>query len=276
MASSFFTRVRRMSQRPSLLPEFVQYNFSKLSNGGRPVRALPGGIKISGLSGFSEFHSCASFVAPEELQVLTNLKLGDGAIVDIGANLGIVSIYLAKSFPERTMYAVEPNPTTYKSMRANLLLNECKNVHAIEMAIAGHDGNVVFNANPAHRGTASISAGNGRFDTPVTCLTLDSFIDRCCEGASVALLKVDVEGFEALVFGPGGSGILGLRPAPIVYFEVCPALALEKGFAADAAARLLLSQGFRLHRIAPSGTLAAVDIAELPNVGLENWVAISQ
>ncbi len=89
----------------------------------------------------------------------------------------------------------------------------------------------------------------------------------------IALLKIDVEGFEISALRGARQVLAQLRPR-VVYFEVCPALAQAEGFAPDSAAALLEENGYALHRIRDDGALEPVRRSEIANVVLDNWVGI--
>jgi methyltransferase FkbM-like protein len=107
----------------------------------------------------------------------------------------------------------------------------------------------------------------------VKCSTIDSFLTRIAKAESVSFLKVDVEGFEALVFA-GADDALKDRRIATVYFEVAPRLAIMRGFEPDAGARILLRHGYELKRINENGRLQGANVADIPDVVLENWVAV--
>jgi FkbM family methyltransferase len=259
--------------RPSIGVEFVEYNLSKLRNGGRAVRTITPGIKVTGLSGFGEYHFCKNFVNDQERRFFSQLPQVDGVILDVGANLGVVSVILSRRFADRVVYAFEPNPTTYAALQENLALNRCANVQAQPMAIADRDGSIMFAAHPKDRGTTSIATADSANTISVKCSTIDTFLTRIAKAESVSFMKVDVEGFEALVFA-GAEDALTHRRIATVYFEVFPKLAIMRGFDADAAARILLRHGYDLKRVGEDGRLREADVADLPNVVVENWVAL--
>ena len=199
----------------------MEYNLSKLRNGGRAVRTITPGIKITGFSGFGEYHFCNNFVSDQERRFFSELPQLDGVILDVGANLGVVSVILARRFADRVVYAFEPNPTTYVALQENRTLNCCANVQAQPMAIADRDGSILFAANPKDRGTTSIATADSAEAISVKCSTIDAFRLASLNAESVSFMKVDVEGFEALVFA-GAEDALTHRRIATVYFEVCP------------------------------------------------------
>jgi FkbM family methyltransferase len=58
-------------------------------------------------------------------------------VVDVGAHVGVFSIYLAKKYPFITVYAVEPDPLNYACLKRNIDLNAATNVIAVNKAVTG-------------------------------------------------------------------------------------------------------------------------------------------
>jgi FkbM family methyltransferase len=58
-------------------------------------------------------------------------------VVDVGAHLGVFSIYLAKKYPFIKVYAIEPDPKNYACLTRNIELNGVTNVTAINKAVSG-------------------------------------------------------------------------------------------------------------------------------------------
>jgi hypothetical protein len=141
-----------------------------------------------------------------------------------------------------------------------------------QLAIAGHDGSVKFDADPTNRATTSISAGSGAHQVEVPCLSLDTFAARNALDR-IAFLKVDVEGYETVVF-EGAKGLLARRAVATILFEVAPPLAIRAGFGASRPARMLEEYGYRLSRLNADGTRRPATSAEAPGVILENWIAV--
>jgi len=63
-------------------------------------------------------------------------RSGD-VVVDVGAHVGVFSLYLAKKHPFIRVYAIEPDPTNYACLRRNIELNGVTNVIAVDKAVSG-------------------------------------------------------------------------------------------------------------------------------------------
>jgi len=73
------------------------------------------------------------------LSSMAVFREGD-TLVDIGAHVGVMSIYLAKTYPFIKVYAVEPDPFNYACLIRNLERNGVTNVTAINTAVSGDGG----------------------------------------------------------------------------------------------------------------------------------------
>lgn len=263
---------KTLLRNPTLIREYLNYSYSKLIYSGKPVRHLPGGIKVTELIGFSEYHACAEFVSQEERNFMTTYPIESGAIIDIGANLGVVSCILAKRFPERTVHAFEPVPSTFQALSTNIELNSCPNISALQYAIAAHDGNTHFTETQDGRPTNSISEASGDDVTSVPCKTLDSFVkDSAIQ--DIAFLKIDVEGYETLVFR-GARRVLEQRRAAIIYYEVSPKVTLDAGFDPALPTQMLMGYGYQIYKLDEFGALTSVQLSDIEQTVYENWIAL--
>lgn len=256
---------------PSIAVEYATWAAQKFSAQG-PVRTLSG-VTIGNFNGFSEYHSFVKGISGAELAFLRSHDFPAGAILDVGANLGVFSLVMSRRYSERRIVAFEPAPSTFAALGANAALNGAGNVECHRLAVAAHDGTAGFAMREDARANSSLSGGApNAARIEIECTTLDRFaalagIDR------IALLKVDVEGFEADVFRGAGKVLARTRPS-VVYFEVCPKLALREGFAPDEAAAILEDAGYALYRIAKNGSTVPARRDEIASVTLENWVAL--
>lgn len=130
---------------------------------------------------------------------LSRITFAEGdVVVDVGAHIGLLSIYLAKLYPFLTIYAFEPFPKNVSNCQRNLALNHITNVHLSNEAITC-DGRELALANEP-RNTASASAVAATQQSygaagAICSVTLDEVfrrqrIERC------KLLKIDCEGLE--------------------------------------------------------------------------------
>lgn len=259
-------------RNPRIGCEFAVWLFKKKLLKQEPIKKIRNDISVGDFSGFSEYVAIDNFIHDNEFAFFSNLDFEEGDIIDIGANLGVLSIMFAQMCPDRTIYSIEPNPSTYKALLGNIQRNRTSNVKAFELAMSNYEGTVQFITDPVSRGTASIAYEADQKSTHVGCTTLDIFVSK--ENIeNISLLKVDVEGYETLVFRGGIKTLRELRPK-CIYFEVCPPITKRAGFPADEPAKILMDAGYNLCRLCSDGSLTPSSPKEIAGLAYENWVAI--
>jgi FkbM family methyltransferase len=140
---------------------------------------------------FHEIFTSRCYELPQQLA-----PQGSGAIVDLGANIGLTTLFLASRFPGATHVCVEPNPANVMLLRKNLsFLRE--RLQILEAAVADQTGEAGFADSPWSWGGHLIQ---GALPTRlVSCLTVDQIISS--RGLSaISILKVDIEGAEKRIF----------------------------------------------------------------------------
>jgi FkbM family methyltransferase len=258
--------------RPSLVLPFLRY-FINESFGLKPSRRLFGDIKIRNFINFSEYHSCSRAVSSDELKFISRFGFDSGAIVDIGANLGVYTILLARKNPKSTVYSFEPHPAVFDALTDNIRLNGLRNVKAENLAVAKSNGSVNFVANCHSRATSRMTVSRDAGAIVANVVSLDSYA-KAQRFGQISFMKVDVEGFETLVF-QGAEELLTRAKVRVIFFEVCPDAARAAGFNPADAATILSNHGYRLHRITCEGELKAVEIEEAEREVVANWVALA-
>lgn len=145
-------------------------------------------------------------------------------ILDIGANIGTWSVYLAQLHKRTgckplTIHSFEPNPPTYYNLCANILINNSFNVNTYRCALSdASDYNKIL---PLY--TLAGNIGATRLDntkeyafTETYKAKLD-YLDRLFPDELISFIKIDVEGHEEKVLR-GGEQLI-LRSKPVIYFE---------------------------------------------------------
>ena len=129
-----------------------------------------------------------------------------GTVIDVGANIGDLTIPLARIVGESgRVFAIESHPEHINVLCANLALNDIRNTKPINAFVATSDK--VDTASEVWGKFAYVSEG---WDTQF--LALDSLELTACD-----LIKVDVDGKEMEVLQSGEMQIERFRP--VLYFE---------------------------------------------------------
>jgi FkbM family methyltransferase len=118
-------------------------------------------------------------------------------VVDIGAHVGLFSIYLAKRHPQVRVIALEPDPTNFHNLSQNLVRNRIDNVIAENLAVTRDGRPFPISAPPSNSGGAGgyYSETRGYRHAVVASSTLDDIFAKY-EIATCKLLKMDCEGAE--------------------------------------------------------------------------------
>lgn len=124
-----------------------------------------------------------------------------GTFLDVGANVGFWSLFLASRFADSRIFAVEANPRTFEILKRNIGINNFEHVIPIGCGVGREPGTFPLYLNETgNRGgdTLSPDVGNGAsIQVPVARLS-DILRDRRVE--RVEFMKIDIEGMEGAVF----------------------------------------------------------------------------
>ncbi|MCM8797691.1 MAG: FkbM family methyltransferase, partial [Candidatus Omnitrophica bacterium] len=124
-------------------------------------------------------------------------------IVDIGANVGIYSVYAAYNNPAAKIFAVEPVPVIRKRLERNIVLNKVSgSVKIIPLAFWDSDCQLFFDV---YKYFPQTRANFQRKGCAVSAITLDTFVNRYAI-QTIDLLKLDAEFAEDNIL-KGGEGL---------------------------------------------------------------------
>lgn len=155
--------------------------------------------------------------SPGEMDLYHFLLEPGDMVVEVGANLGALTVPIAQRVGERgVVIAYEPQRATYQALCGNLALNSLPNVVAHNNAVGATLGATHV---PAVNLTTPDNVGGVEMDPTrppnVAVTTLDADLGAM---PRLALLKIDVEGMEADVLA--GAAQLIARTRPVIVAEV--------------------------------------------------------
>lgn len=185
-------------------------------------------------------------------------------ILDIGANIGLYTVVLARHVGEQGhVYAFEPDPTNFSLLSRNIAANGLQNVTAVQKAVSDRNGTARLYLSKTHSGLHRLHpSGVCGNSITVDCVRLDDFFpNNTCR---IDLVKLDVEGHEVSVLR-GMLELMRRNPQIQLFTEYCPAWLTEAGDSADEYVGLLEAHGFRCHEVR-SGQRLAPSLPELERV----------
>jgi FkbM family methyltransferase len=125
-------------------------------------------------------------------------------ILDLGANIGIISILLSKKFPFTKIYSYEASPINFENFKLNITQNKCENITPFNFAVWSTSGDTLqIPTSPTNSGGSSVYYKQEFFERyPVANVNTISLEDIFKEHGieSCKLLKIDVEGSEYEIF----------------------------------------------------------------------------
>lgn len=196
--------------------------------------------------------------------------LGDGDIIDVGANIGYTSVLFSEfSQTKQIIHAFEPDSKNFEQLKDNLKSRRLTDrVHLSPVALGDREGNCTFwhaDTHPADHRVATDDFKLGREDNecamfsevPVT--SLDIFANKQKIIDSISFVKMDVQGYEIPVL-KGMKEVIAKNPRLVLAVEYCPKDLISLGFDPEQLLGELRSYSFdlfvfespRLNRLSPS------------------------
>lgn len=182
-------------------------------------------------------------------------------VIDVGANIGLFSIFIKSQYPSAEILAFEPAPATYNVLSRNVDLHNLKQVAIFEYGLSSQPGQAKLTYFPNLPGNSTIrphekqmlyeqavakhgqAVADGYFgasqEIPIKLERLSHFLQNRAGLSAIDLLKVDVEGAELEV----------LRGLSDVHWDMIRNVLVEtweKSGDREEIEKLLTEKGFRV------------------------------
>ena len=161
---------------------------------------------------------------PETIAWIQSFKDGD-CLYDVGANIGMYSLYACRLFPNSAVVAFEPQWSNYMAATLNAALNGFDHLSVLFEGVSDHSGYSRFEYRSAEAGSSGGQVGTTG-DYTVRICSLDDFSAKAERPDHI---KIDIDGQEAKVI-KGMKGLIADRA-----FKSC---LIEMGKAGDEAQRI--------------------------------------
>lgn len=192
------------------------------------------------------------FEANERAFVRSYLTAGD-LFVDVGANIGLFTLIGATVVgPTGKVYAVEPTTTTYQRLLHNIRRNQLSNVECVQGALSDRDEARLLTISTegfaARNSLGQPTAGTHFTQEKVRCYQWDTFSAEHGLIGAVALMKIDIEGWEFTML-KGAQATLRRVDAPDLLVEFGEGNAQANGTSCAALYELLVGFDYKLYRL---------------------------
>ncbi len=188
---------------------------------------------------------------PFEIEVLKNLVSPGETVVDIGANVGVHTLFASRAVgPTGTVIAVEPDPDNFALLKLNVSKNGVKNVRLVQKAVSDAAGSVALYQYDDNRARLSLRDlhRSGR-SVQVEAVTVDELLAECSE--PIALVKMDIEGAEPLALR-GMSETMARNPRMILLMEFIPDFIAAFGVCPETLLQELEALAYEIIQIDPA------------------------
>ena len=155
-------------------------------------------------------------------KIIQAIKIKDSSsFLDIGANIGLISLNILANIPEMKIYAIEPGPIQFQMFKKTIEANNLEQIQLYKIAFG----------EKAEIGKFSIhkskdASGDGFYDTKrsgnveiieVNIVTLDEWW-KSIGNPEIKVVKIDTEGAELMVLN-GAEKFISIC-APIILIEI--------------------------------------------------------
>ena len=135
----------------------------------------------------ADYWVCEGLFFADEYYPVRSRK--DDVVLDVGANIGIFTLKVAKNV--KRVISVKPEPQNFSILSKNIAANYLSNVTLLNLAVSDKEEVVHFQGTG---GTAEVSTEG----TAVDAQPLDMILDKL-GNPKITILKMDIEGYEGRV-----------------------------------------------------------------------------
>jgi FkbM family methyltransferase len=148
----------------------------------------------------------------------------NGAVLDVGANVGLIAVHLAyrlkRRSPEARVYAIEAMPSNFAALQKNIALNDLHSIIQPLCLGAGSEKKEVLiqieGNDESRTGTANILPAEFGASIKLNVIPIDELLDRGVIAGHVSVMKIDTDGYDLEVLRGATKLLTSHRPAILV------------------------------------------------------------
>jgi len=189
---------------------------------------------------------------PEIFKFLDSFLSNGMTYCDIGANIGLYSIFAAKRVgPNGKVFSFEPQKETYQRLLENIEMNGLKNIKTINKAVGAYNGVAIIKQNEDSAKSYIIKnsdEGERCFDK-IEVINFDNFVNAE-KLYDIDYLKIDVEGYEYNVL-QGMTDFLKNKPPKIIQIELYESFLNRNGSSINQVKEFFFTLGYSFFKLSP-------------------------
>jgi FkbM family methyltransferase len=170
--------------------------------------------------------------------------------IDVGANIGFFTVYLAKHTNDKKVLSIEPVKNALQRLHKNIALNNVENkVIVFEGVASASRGEAIINTISGMEEYSSIgqlahpaATGKTRTTEKVKSTTIDDLVNQ--HSLDPGFIKIDVEGMEHHVIS--GSEMVLRHCRPIILSELSNVLLAVNGSSAKSVIQSIQAYGYEV------------------------------
>ncbi len=162
-------------------------------------------------------------------EIIQHLPKG-GVFFDVGANIGLISLFVSKFHPEAKIFSFEPGSVVSHCLKETISHNKLKNLTLINKGVSDYTGTAEFFVDPKSTGGSSLikqhEGSKDKYVEKIELLSLDEFSEK--QKVVPNIIKIDVEGAEKFAVKGALNLIKNVKPHFVIEVE-------HKNFLGDSA-----------------------------------------
>lgn len=216
-------------------------------------------LRVINYNGYSLYYSCGTSIVcrfvrtgayePETVEALVSAVARDSRtplFLDIGANIGMISVALLQRVPKLRIFAFEPGVHQHglfeRTIKENNLDSQIK---LSALALSSETGTAEFSVHSTEHASGDGFKDTGRAGTSETVIVNTERLDNWWHDngcPDVTLMKIDVEGAECLVFDGAEEMLRHCKPS--ILFELHSKNLAAYNYSVDAVLDRVKSYGY--------------------------------
>ena len=146
-------------------------------------------------------------------------------IINVGAYIGISTIYFKNMYPNSKILAFEPNPYAREILEKNIFINDLKDITVLPFAIDSSERKrnlFIDTSENIWQSTASFfqDSWNGKYHNDTSVEVETRKLSTYLKDTTVDLLKLDIEGMETKVLKEAKGGLKNVKNILVEYHPI--------------------------------------------------------